>query len=115
MRLGVRAAVIDGGHVPGDVEIDDGAIARVGLAGPASGGLAVPGFVDAHINGFAGVDFLSATRDGYRRAGEPLAATGVVASQPTFIPAPPDGLRAALAELATAVDAHGPAILGAHL
>jgi N-acetylglucosamine-6-phosphate deacetylase len=115
MRLGVRAAVIDGRLVTGDVEVEDGVVTNAGLAGPASGGLAVPGFVDAHINGFAGVDFLSATRDGYRRAGEALAATGVVAYQPTFITSPPDVLRAALAELGAATDAHGPAILGAHL
>src|SRR5436190_18325307 len=111
MRLGVRAAVIDGRHVPGDVEIDDGAIARVGLPAPASGGLAVPGFVDAHINGFAGVDFLSTSADGYRRAGETLAQTGVVAYQLTFITSPPDVMLAALAELAAA----GPMLLGAHL
>src|SRR4051794_12380049 len=111
MRLGVRAAVIDGQHVPGDVETDDGVITRAGLPAPASGGLAVPGFVDAHINGFAGVDFLTASADGYRRAGEALAQTGVVAYQPTFITSPPEVLLAALGELAAA----GPLTLGAHL
>src|SRR3954470_8191427 len=111
MRLGVTAAVIDGQHVPGDVEIDDGVITRAGAPAPASGGLAVPGFVDAHINGFAGVDFLTASADGYRRAAEALAQTGVVAYQPTFITSPPEVLLAALGELAAA----GPLMLGAHL
>ena len=115
MRLGVRAAVIEGRLVAGDVEVADGVVTNAGLAAPASGGLAVPGFVDAHVNGFAGVDFLAATRDGYRRAGEALAATGVVAYQPTFISSPPDALRAALAELGAAAGPPGPAILGAHL
>jgi N-acetylglucosamine-6-phosphate deacetylase len=115
MRLGVRAAVIDGGLVAGDVDVEDGIVASAGLSPPAPEGLAVPGFVDAHINGFAGVDFLGATRDGYARAGEAIAATGVVAYQPTFITSPPPDLRAALAELAAAGDPPGPLLLGAHL
>src|SRR4051812_26539736 len=99
MRLGVTAAVIDGRLVPGDIEVEDGVVVRAGLSAPASGGLAVPGFVDAQVNGFAGVDFLSASREDYRRVGEALAGTGVVAYQPTFISSPPDELRAAIAEV----------------
>jgi N-acetylglucosamine-6-phosphate deacetylase len=115
MRVGVRAAVIEGRVVAGDVEVENGVVARVGLPALPSGGLAVPGFVDAHINGFAGVDFLSASRDGYRLAGEALAATGVVAYQPTFITSGADQLHAAVAELGAVNDANGPAVLGAHL
>ena len=65
MRLGVGAALVDGEVVPGDVAIEDGAVAEVGLT-PAGTGIAVPGFVDAHINGYAGVDFLRTDLDGYR-------------------------------------------------
>jgi N-acetylglucosamine-6-phosphate deacetylase len=115
MRLGVRAAVIDGRLVAGDIDVEDGIVASAGLTPPAQDGLAVPGFVDAHVNGFAGVDFLAASRDGYARAGEAIAATGVVAYQPTFITSPPADLRAALAELAAAGDPPGPLLLGAHL
>ena len=79
---------MDGALVEGDVAIADGRVARVGLESVAAGGLAVPGFVDLQVNGFAGVDFLSADGDGYEQAGEALAATGVTAYLPTFISSP---------------------------
>ncbi len=103
LRLGVGEALVDGETVAGDVAIEDGLVVEVGLA-PAGSGLAVPGFVDAHINGYAGVDFLRTDRDGYRHARAALAATGVVAVQPTFV----SSARAAYAEptaLAAAVAA----------
>ena len=85
MRLGVKAALAGGELVDGDVDIEDGVVARVGVSPAGSEGVAVPGFVDVHINGIAGVDFLTADPDAYRRAGEALARTGVVAYQPTFV------------------------------
>lgn len=113
MRLGVEAALVDGLHVRGDVEVVDGRVAEVGLASPNGRGLAVPGFVDLQVNGFAGVDFQEAGPDEYRRAGEALLETGVTAYLPTFITADEDRLLAAL----SSVPAHapGPAILGVHL
>ena len=111
MRLGVEAAIVDGVLVPGDVELTDGRVAAVGLGGGGSG-IAVPGFVDLQVNGFAGVDFASADDEGYRRAGEAMLATGVTAYQPTFITAPEDQLVAALRAVP---DVAGPRILGAHV
>ena len=64
MRLGVEAALVDGTLVAGDVEVLGGRIAGFGLASPNGHGIAVPGFVDLQVNGFAGVDFLSADTDG---------------------------------------------------
>jgi N-acetylglucosamine-6-phosphate deacetylase len=118
VRLGVRAALVDGELVPGDVVVDDGRVLEVG-AGPAGGsGLAVPGFVDLHINGVVGVDFLSTGLDGYRAAGAALAATGVTAYLPTFITSPlgdyPEALAVA-AEAAALGDATGARVLGVHL
>ena len=113
MRLGVEAALVDGRFVRGDVEIADGRIGGVGLASPNGRGLAVPGFVDLQVNGFAGVDFLEADADGYRRAGEALLETGVTAYLPTFITAPEETLTQALRAIPTTAD--GPRILGAHL
>src|ERR671915_429840 len=100
MRLGVGAALVGGELVEGDVTIGDGAVAEVGVrpAGPA--GTAVPGFVDLHINGVAGVDFLTADVAGYRRAAAALARTGVVAFQPTFVSYPVDAYADPLAAAA---------------
>ena len=97
MRLGVGAALVDGRLVEGDVEVEGGVIAAVGLGPSWPGSVAVPGFVDAHINGVAGVDFLTADADGYREAAQALAATGVVAFQPTFISSPVEAYAAPLA------------------
>ncbi len=94
MRLGVGAALVDGRLVDGDVEVEDGVITAVGLGPSWPGSVAVPGFVDAHINGVAGVDFLTADADGYREAAHALAATGVVAFQPTFISSPVEAYAA---------------------
>ena len=98
MRLDVEAALVRGELVPGDVEVADGVVVDVGLATTARGRIAVPGFVDLQVNGFAGVDFLGASTADYARAGEALLAGGVTAYQPTFITAPEatllDALRA---------------------
>ena len=117
MRLGVGAALVDGRLVDGDVEVEDGVITAVGLGPSWPGSVAVPGFVDAHINGVAGVDFLTADADGYREAAHALAATGVVAFQPTFISSPVEAYAAPLAAAAEAMkDEDGlPRILGVHL
>jgi N-acetylglucosamine-6-phosphate deacetylase len=112
VRLGVEAALVEGVLVPGDVDVDDGRVAAVGLAG-AGRGIAAPGFVDLHVHGFGGVDFSAADAAGYRRAGEALLETGVTAFQPTFVTAPEDELVASLAEVPrTAV---GPRVIGCHL
>jgi N-acetylglucosamine-6-phosphate deacetylase len=113
MRLGVEAALVRGALVSGDVEIADGAVAEYGLASPNGRGVAVPGFVDLQVNGFAGVDLMSADREGYRRAGEALLETGVTSYLPTFISAPEEDLLAALANVP--VDGDGARILGVHL
>jgi N-acetylglucosamine-6-phosphate deacetylase len=113
MRLGVEAALVDGALVPGDVEVADGVVAAYGVAGPNGRGVAVPGFVDLQVNGFAGVDLMGADADGYRRAGEALLETGVTAYLPTFISAPEEDLLAALGNVPMAAD--GPRVLGVHL
>jgi N-acetylglucosamine-6-phosphate deacetylase len=114
VRLGVEAALVRGELLPGDVELTDGRISAVGLNHRVPGrGVAAPGFVDLQVNGFGGVDFLSADGDGYRRAASALARTGVTAFQPTFITAPEDELEAALHELPA--EEGTPRILGAHL
>jgi N-acetylglucosamine-6-phosphate deacetylase len=113
VRLGVEAALVDGTLVPGDVEILGGRVSGVGLTSPNGHGIAAPGFVDLQVNGFAGIDFLSADAEGYRLAGEALLETGVTAYLPTFITSPEEQLLAALREVPRGGD--GPRVLGAHL
>jgi N-acetylglucosamine-6-phosphate deacetylase len=112
-RLGVEAALVDGVFVAGDVEVVDGRIVAVGLAG-AGRGVAVPGFVDLQVNGFGGVDFLDADADGYRRAGDALLETGVTAYLPTLITSPEAQVLAAMREVPVDAAAR-PRILGMHL
>jgi N-acetylglucosamine-6-phosphate deacetylase len=113
VRLGVGAALVEGRLVPGDVEIADGRVARVGLSSANGTGIAAPGFVDLQVNGFAGVDFFSADAEGYRRAGDALLESGVTAYQPTFITSPENELTAALREVPQ--NGSAPHIIGAHL
>ncbi len=76
MRLGVKAALVDGHLVHGDVAIDGEHVDAVGLSPAGRTGLAVPGLIDLQINGFDGVDFTSAGTDDYRHVATRLAATG---------------------------------------
>jgi N-acetylglucosamine-6-phosphate deacetylase len=113
VRLGVEAALVRGELVRGDVDVEDGAVVSVGLAGGARGRVAVPGFVDLQVNGFAGVDFLSASTADYDRAGVALLEGGVTAFQPTFITAPESAMLDAL----RAMPANGSSshVVGAHV
>jgi N-acetylglucosamine-6-phosphate deacetylase len=112
MRLGVRAALVDGRLIGGDVAVDDGVVTAIGLKGRGSG-TAAPGFIDLQANGFAGVDLAGADAAGYRRAGEAMLATGVTAFQPTFISGPEEAVSEAVH--AMPLDGVGPRVLGAHL
>jgi N-acetylglucosamine-6-phosphate deacetylase len=113
MRLGVEAALVGGRLVPGDVEVRDGRISRHGLRRGNGRGIASPGFVDLQVNGFGGVDFASADRGSYDRAGEALLETGVTAYLPTLITAPEEALVEALRTVPRS--ARGPRILGVHV
>ena len=119
MKLGVAAAVVDGSLVRGDVEIDDGRVVAVGLAGGRAG-LAIPGLVDLQVNGFRGIDVLQATSEEILALGIELARTGVLWYQPTLITAPEELTRLALATVGDAVGTaesrEGAAhVLGVHL
>src|SRR3954454_1126409 len=94
MRLGVRAALIDGRLVSGDVEIEGERIARVGLQTRGRDGIAAPGLIDLQINGVPGVCDFHHGLDA--RAAGPLLHAGVTAVQPTLITAREDELVEAL-------------------
>ena len=92
-------------------------VAAVGVRPAGAEGTAVPGFVDVHINGVAGVDFLSADVAGLRRAARAQAGAGVVAFQPTLVSSRADDYReplAAAAEAAALTDGL-PLVTGVHL
>lgn len=114
MRLGVKAALVDGRFVKGDVAIADGLVEKVGLSPAGRSGLAVPGFIDLQINGFDGVDFTMADADDYEHVGNRVAATGVTAFQPTLISLPAAHYLAALERLRT-TSIRSARILGMHL
>ena len=90
-RLGVAAACIGGVLVPGDVAIVGDRISAIGLSGPGSG-LAIPGFVDAQVNGYAGIDVMSAEPEALVELGQALLRDGVAAYLPTLITGDPDEL-----------------------
>jgi N-acetylglucosamine-6-phosphate deacetylase len=116
MELGVSAALVDETLVPGDVRIVGGQVTEVGLPpAPGAHGVAVPGFIDLHINGFAGVDFLTAEADDYAAVGRALAATGVTAYVPTFVTSPLGTFQEALRVVGEAAPDGGPRLLGVHL
>jgi N-acetylglucosamine-6-phosphate deacetylase len=113
MRLGVEAALVHGELVPGDVSVEDGRVVEVGLSGGSHGLIAIPGLVDIQNNGYGGVDFLRASTEDYRSAGEALLLTGVTAYQPTFITSPEEAAVDALRALP--IGGIGPRVIGAHL
>ena len=116
-QLGVSGAVVGGAYVPGDVSVADGVIDQVGLP-PGRGGLAIPGFVDLQVNGFAGVDFLSADLDQWQEANRHLARTGVTEYVANMISAHPDQTSRALAvanRVSGQSQAGGARLLGVHV
>jgi N-acetylglucosamine-6-phosphate deacetylase len=114
VRLGVEAAVVRGELVLGDVEVRDGLIEGVGLAG-AGAGIAAPGFVDLQVNGYGGIDLLSEP-ERWREVDAMLAELGVTTWQPTLISAPPDRTLRALRAIKVGVHLEGPflGLPGAH-
>jgi len=113
MKLGVGAALVRGEIVAGDVEVEDGRVVAVGLPGRPNGLIAIPGLVDIQINGYGGIDFLYASADDYRTAGDALLSAGVTAYQPTFITSAEPATIEALRTLP--LTGPGPRVIGAHL
>jgi N-acetylglucosamine-6-phosphate deacetylase len=120
-RLGVAAALVDGVIVPGDVEVDSaaGEVLAVGATPAGRSRLAVPGFVDIQVNGFAGVPFTApdVELDGYRLASSVMAATGVTSFVLTIPTVAPDTYATLLPRSAEAcaADLGGAKAIGIHL
>jgi N-acetylglucosamine-6-phosphate deacetylase len=116
MKLSVDAAVIDGRLVPGDVQIADGVVTAVGAPAAGNGHIALPGFVDLQVNGFMGVDLLTADEDGVVDAARALETCGVTAWQPTLITSAEQDTTAAAATIGRAAKRGlGAEVVGLHL
>ena len=115
-RLGVAAAFVEGVLVHGDVAVVGDRVAAVGLSGRGAG-TAIPGLVDAQVNGYAGVDLLAAEPEALVELGEALLRDGVFAYLPTLITSDVDHMLAALRRIAALGErrARGAAIIGVHL
>jgi N-acetylglucosamine-6-phosphate deacetylase len=125
-RIVASAAVCPpGAPAPGWVAIDGGVIVEVGTGRAPAGAfdvdpaLLAPGFIDLQVNGVDDVDFVSASPDGWRRAGRAQLEEGVTSYCPTFVTAPLEDYLAALGRArdaqADAKDRSLPAIIGVHL
>ncbi len=121
-RLGVVAAFVDGRLVDGDVTIRGGEIEAIGVVGSGPRGsqlrgVAIPGLLDAQVNGYAGVDVLAADHEQLKALGAALRRDGVSAYQPTLITAPEDEVIGALRRIASLPEASDDeaAIVGVHL
>ncbi len=114
----MQQAVVEGVLVPGDVGVEDGVVAAVGLATSGGRGTAVPGLVDLQVNGYAGVDFLTAPAEEWAVAARAMARDGVTSFVANLITAPEDASARALrvaAEVAGAGQPGAARCLGAHL
>ena len=107
----VQASVlIDGGLIVsleadrGDEELD--------LAGTTL----LPGFIDVHIHGAAGIDVMDATAAGLGEMSEYLASEGVTSWVPTFVPASDEHYASAIAVISEAMRGQRPGarVLGVH-
>lgn len=108
---------------PGYAAIRSGVVTAAGAGPPPRppdialpDGLLLPGFVDLQVNGYFGVELMTAGADGWATVVSRLPETGTTAFLPTFITAPPGELAAALraaAALGPALPA-GARVLGVH-
>ncbi len=117
-RLGVAQALVDGVLVPGDVAVDEGLVVEVGVMSRGGEGTAVPGLVDLQVNGYAGVDLLTAAPAQWATAARAMARDGVTSFVANLITSPEPvvarGLRSARAAVASTRPGEA-RCLGAHL
>lgn len=119
-------AVLPGRLLPGCVVVVDGdRISAVGTAGEdgadevidLAGGYLLPGFVDLHVHGGAGADFMDGTADAFRTVCRAHARHGTTALLATSTAAAPDDIRRFLENCRRmkSGDTGGARVLGAHL
>jgi N-acetylglucosamine-6-phosphate deacetylase len=106
------------------VVVESGLITRIADAAPAiagaetidlTGTILLPGFIDVHIHGSAGIDVMDATAEQLSFASDYLASQGITGWVPTFVPAADDNYASGVEAIAkTAGSASGARVLGVH-
>jgi len=129
-RIGNVQVVAEGKSFLGEVTVENGLITAITPAGSASvetqseipyidgaGGWLLPGFIDVHVHGGYGHDFMDATREAYDGITKFHAAHGTTAMLATTVTAPPEHLEAVLAAAAAYQEAGMPyaELVGVHL
>lgn len=129
LLTGARVVTDDKVLEPGYVHVEGGRIAAVGEGEPPADALRwlptvdlrgrwlVPGFVDLHVHGGGGGDFMAPDPEAHRRAARFHARHGTTALLATTVTASPEALETAVQALAGSVggDTGGARILGIHL
>ncbi len=126
-RAVVAGARLASGKDPVDIHVSAGKIEAVRPAGgpvpegaariDARGLVAVPGFIDLHVHGAMGSDFMDATEDAFRVSAEYHAAGGTTAYLPSTATESPDAVFACIDMAARCREQRiGPVeILGVHV
>lgn len=126
-KLLIRGARVyrDGRFAQADILCEGSAVAAVGQNLPdegaevmeAGGLMAVPGFIDAHTHGGAGVDVNAADEAGLRRIAAFFATQGVTAFNASILTDTPETTGRCLAAMARVMGDRGlgAQLLGAHL
>ena len=95
-----RAVLADGVTDARNVLVRDGVIADLDYKGDlseafdAEGGYLLPGFVDIHVHGGGGADFMDATPEAFECAVKAHAHHGTTTIYPTAMTAPEEQLNA---------------------
>jgi N-acetylglucosamine-6-phosphate deacetylase len=109
--------------IESSVVVDSGLIAAIADVSPIipaarvmdlSGLILLPGFIDVHIHGGAGIDVMDATASDLRSISEYLLSQGVTGWLPTFVPATDDNYASAVAAISESMHGPGARILGVH-
>ena len=110
-RVVQRGSVaIENGRI---TSVSDGAAAATGL--DLSGMVLLPGFIDVHIHGSAGIDVMDATPEQLSELSGFLATQGVTGWVPTFVPAADENYARAVDAIGKAAqNSIGARVLGVH-
>jgi len=79
-----------------------------------AGATLLPGLIDLHIHGAAGIDVMDATASQLGEVSEHLASQGVTSWVPTFVPASDENYSRAIAAISDAMNGPGARVLGVH-